>query len=118
VNDRFIEGRDDQVDFAALMVGLTVGLSIPTPAMVHAATAGRFTGPAAVLQIGGITIHGENHAQVLWTSDSLAALHGSLDAWRARLPVDVRDQYDATRAEAERRFTTAADKRLGKGRLL
>lgn len=117
MTDPFIENVDQVVHFDALMVGLSVSLSIPTPEMVRKATGGVFTGPAAVLVFSGATIHGEGHGQLLLSSDSLAAVHGALDAWHVRLPVDVRDQYDATRAEAERRYTDVADKRLGKGKL-
>lgn len=113
MSGEFTTPGDQPVDPQRIVVGTGVGLALIADDDVHYLTGGRLRPPAAVLLVEGATAFGPVNAQILSASDMLAALHGALDAWRTRLPVAVRDQYDACRTEAAHRWTEQVEARFG-----
>jgi hypothetical protein len=113
VSNHFTSPGHHPVDAGRLLAATSVGLAVISDAAVRGLTAGRFSVPAGVLLIGGASAHGPVDAQILAEADMLAALHGSLQAWRDRLPLDARDQYEACRVEARKRWTEKTDAALG-----
>jgi hypothetical protein len=82
---------------------------------VHAVTAGAIdengqglatpgTGPISAIMINAYDPRRDLHVDAVYLTPwkGLAVLHGQFEALAATLPVHVRDQYDALRADARR----------------
>lgn len=112
---RFTEPGEIPINEAQFMVLVALGLAVTPDDAVRAMTGGVIEAPAPTLVFDAITVGvgSDFSGQLLMSAQSAAALHGSLIAWRARLPVSVRDQFDAHSAEASRLWTARVEQHYG-----
>lgn len=94
------ESGERPIEPGKFLVAVESGLAVIPDVAVSALTGGVLTGPAAVIVFHAITRRGPADGQLMLSVDALASLHGSLQAWRDRLPVAAGDQYDALAAES------------------
>ncbi|BCJ45361.1 hypothetical protein GCM10010168_86300 [Actinoplanes ianthinogenes] len=116
MNPNFSGPSMGEVDPNAIGVVISVGLALVRDEAIKDMTGGILKPPAAVIVADLVTRVGVRTSQMLTSADSLAALHGALQAWSRDLPTAARDQYEATVAEADQRYSqVVAEFRNGGG---
>jgi hypothetical protein len=86
-------------------VATSIGLAVTSDDAITGLTGGIIQPPAAVLVVEVVNAGGTRDEQILLSSGSVAALHGSLEAWSRLLPVAARDQYEALAAESSAKWS-------------
>lgn len=113
MNPNFGPAEQGSIDPGQIAIATSIGLAIIPDTAVDLLTFREMAKPAGVLQLecfkDGLVIN----PQILISRNALAALHGALDGWSARLPIDLSDQYEALRSEARSIYTARADEALG-----